>query len=128
MSHCEKLSRKQESAVVALLTEPTIVAAAQMVGVSEKTLDRWLADPTFAATYRAARKKVFDQAVNTLRAASTEAVQTLRDALSDVSSSIRLRAALGILDFGIKITEMTDIEERLTALERRAQDGNGKPV
>jgi len=114
--------------VVALLTEPTIVAAAQMVGVSEKTLDRWLADPTFAATYRAARKKVFDQAVNTLRAASTEAVQTLRDALSDVSSSIRLRAALGILDFGIKITEMTDIEERLTALERRAQDGNGKPV
>jgi len=118
VGHGQKLGRKMEAAIAALLLEPTIPAAAQRAGVSERTLDRWLSNPVFAAAYRAARKKVFDQAVSTLRAASTEAVQTLRDALNDTSSSIRVRAALGILDFGIRITEMTDLEERISALER----------
>ena len=36
--HGEKLSRKQEQAVVALLTMPTIRKAAEKAGVGERTL------------------------------------------------------------------------------------------
>jgi hypothetical protein len=42
-----KLSRKQELAMSALLTCPTLLAAAQQCGLAEVTLHRWLKDATF---------------------------------------------------------------------------------
>src|SRR5688572_27719597 len=39
--HGERLSRKQEQAVVALLEQPTLGQAAAAVGVNEKTLRSW---------------------------------------------------------------------------------------
>jgi len=42
--HGEKLSRKQEQAIAALLTCPTIEQAAKAAGVGETTLWRWLQD------------------------------------------------------------------------------------
>ena len=40
--HGEKLTRKKELAIVALLTEPTITKAASSAGISEATLRRWM--------------------------------------------------------------------------------------
>ena len=52
--HGEKLNRKQEQAVVALLTEPTIAKAAEAIGVGEKSLRRWMNLEQFGETYRQA--------------------------------------------------------------------------
>jgi hypothetical protein len=40
--HGQKLSRKKESAIAALISLPTIGDAAKLVGIGEKTLFRWL--------------------------------------------------------------------------------------
>jgi hypothetical protein len=56
--HGEKLSRKREQAIAALLTQPTIAAAAKMAGIGERTLRRWLKLPEFASAYDAARREV----------------------------------------------------------------------
>ena len=40
--HGEKLTRKKEQAIVALLTEPTITRAADSAGIAEATLRRWM--------------------------------------------------------------------------------------
>ena len=50
------LSAKQDKALIALLTEPTISAAAKKVGIGERTLHTWLRDATFTAAYREARR------------------------------------------------------------------------
>ena len=53
--HGEKLTRKQEQAVAALLEQPTVLRAATAAGVSERTLRLWLKDPGFKAAYPGSR-------------------------------------------------------------------------
>ena len=50
--HGERLSRKQEQAVAALLEHATIRAAAAAVPVHERTLRQWMRAPAFAAALK----------------------------------------------------------------------------
>jgi HEAT repeat protein len=115
--HGEKISRKQEAAIQALLTELTVLAAAKKAGLGEKTLRRWLQVPAFSQAYRVARQKQFDDSLANLRAASQDAVETLRKALADPSGPLRVRAASAILDLGFK-SQLVDLAERIERLEK----------
>jgi hypothetical protein len=54
-----------------------------------------------------------------LTAAATEAVRTLLELLkSPASAAVRLGASRAVLEIGMKVREMTDVEERLVALEQ----------
>ena len=75
--HGAKRPQRQDVAIAALLTEPTLEAAARRAGVSESSLLRWLRDPAFRAEYRAARRAVVEQAVSGLQHATSEAVAAL---------------------------------------------------
>lgn len=79
------LSPKQQQAVMALLTEPSITAAAAKVRVNEKTIRRWLNDPDFRRAVTAAEAEALDQA--------TRRLVGLQDAAVD-----RLGSLLGKLD------------------------------
>src|SRR5215470_6810621 len=76
--HGEKLSRKREAAILALLAHPTIPEAAKACGISETTMWRWLQRSDFQERYREAQHRVFDGALRSLQSASTEAVDCLR--------------------------------------------------
>ena len=78
MAGIGNLSRKQEQAVAALLSEPTVAAAASSSGVAERTLWRWLQLPAFQAEYRAARRHVVEGAISRLQCATGEAVEALQ--------------------------------------------------
>ena len=116
--HGEKLSRKQEQSIGALLTEPTIFAAAAAVGIGEATLRRWMKRVDFTTEYRAARRQVVEQATARLQQASGGAVDTLVKSLEASSESVQLRAAMAILADATSAVELLDLEERLSALER----------
>jgi transposase-like protein len=116
--HGEKLSRKQEQSIGALLTEPTISAAAAAVGIGEATLRRWMKLDDFTTEYRAARRQVVEQATARLQQASSGAVDTLVKSLEADSESVQLRAAIAILADATNAVELLDLEERLAALER----------
>ncbi len=120
LGHGEKLTRKQEQAIGALLSEQTIASAANQVGISEVTLRRWLKQPDFLAAYRAARREVVEKAVAQLQQSSWAASTTLLKLLASSSDSVRLRAAVAILDHAAKGVELIDFEERLSALEQKA--------
>ena len=119
--HGEKLARKHDQAIVALLTCPTVPEAARAAGVSEATLFRWLQQPDFQGHYRAARQRVVEGAIASLQQAAGEAVQTLRRNLACGAPSVEVRAALGILDQAIKATELIDLEERIQTLEAQLE-------
>ena len=118
--HGEKLTRKQEAAIAALLSEATVGGAAEHAGVSEASLWRWLKMPDFQAAYREARREVMEKAVAQLQNSAWAASTTLVRLLGAGSDSVRLRAATTILDQANKGLEMMDFEERLAALEAKS--------
>lgn len=117
--HGEKLSRKADDLIIALLANETIAAAAKAAGVSEKTAWRWLQDEDFQRRYREARRRVVEQALTAIQAATTEAVETLRRNLHCEKPAVEVRAAESIIATAVKAVEFIDIEERLAMLEAR---------
>lgn len=120
--HGEKLSRKQEHAIAALLSCPTILGAATACEVSEAALHRWLKLPAFQAAYRQARAAVVSQAISQLQQATGEAVKTLCEVMNDrdVWASVRVTAARTVLEMALKGIELDDFGARLDALERQS--------
>ena len=118
--------RKREFAIAALLEKATIADAASAIGVSEKTLRRWLQDPDFAAEHRAAQRQAVDLAIAGLKQATGEAVATLRRNLTSGMPSVEVRAATEILSQTARWQELDELGERVKALEEAAQ-GRGAP-
>jgi hypothetical protein len=112
----EHLKDKQRRFIAALLTEPTVEAAADAVGIGRRTAWTWLADRTFREAYTEASRARLDATVGRLRALASEAVDTLRLALTDDRTSNRVRAAIALLDLTVKI-ELDELARRIEALE-----------
>lgn len=118
--HGEKLSRKQEALISALLLAPTLAEAARAVGVHEATAWRWLKDHAFQEAYREARREVVRQAVAQVQQACRIAVTTLTGVMQDGESpaSAKVAAARTVLETAIKAIELEDLEVRIVALEQ----------
>jgi len=119
--HGEKFSRKDEEAIDALITEPTIKAAAKKVGLGEKTLRRWLEDPDFREDLDAERMHRLEAATRGLEQAAPEAIASLQRVLSDSRYSRDwVPAAKAVLDALFKKARLHDTG-RLSELERKGQ-------
>jgi transposase len=117
IGHGEKLTRKHEQSIAALLSEPSIKAAAESCGIGEATLYRWLQLPDFQASYRTARRQVVERAVSELQAACGEAVATLKRNLACDNPAVEIRAAQIIIEQAVKGVEIIDLQERVERLE-----------
>jgi hypothetical protein len=118
--HGEKLSRKREQAIAALLSASTLVEAAKAAGIGDRTLWRWLQDPHFQTAYRQARRDAVGQAIARLQQVASTAVDTLESVMksSAARDSARVAAARAVLELGVRAIELEDLEARLTALEQ----------
>jgi hypothetical protein len=119
MSALGKKSTRAGLLIAALLTEPTIAAAAAKAGISEATAQRWLRDPEFRREYQRARAEVLSQTISRLLGATGEAVEALRKNLMCGDHAIENRAALGILTHAARGLEFLDFEARLRTLEEK---------
>lgn len=121
----EKLARKWEQAIAALLATPTLRLAAEQAGVSESTLRRWLNDATFQRAYQEARRLVVSQATGQLATACAEAVETLRAVMGDPTApaSARVTAARSVLELAVTSVDVEDIQARVAELDARLQAG-----
>lgn len=113
---------------MALVSRPTLSAAARASGVGERTLRRWLhEDPAFSAAYRKLRSEAMRQAHAHVQSACSEAVQTLRELLKlKKRPDVQARVALGILSVATRIEELENLTARIDALEARHVAGNGR--
>jgi hypothetical protein len=116
----EKISAKQERVIPALLSKPTLKEAAEASGVSEVTLWRWLREPAFQSRYREARRDAVEIAVATMQSDCAVAVRTLREIAEDTEAgaTARVQAAKAILEQSIEAVQLTDVLERLEAIEK----------
>lgn len=113
------ISPKQELAIIHLLAQPTLSAAATAAGVNERTLYRWLQDPAFDAAYRATRRDAVRQAIAVLQRSAGDAAAALASIAGDPTEkgSSRVSAARAILELAIKAVEIEDLDARLAAVE-----------
>ena len=125
--HGEKLGRKQDEAIAALLSHRNLEEAARAAGVGTRTLMRWLKLPEFIQEYRQARREAVHQAVARLQQATGAAATIVMRLMTDPNApaAVKLRAAECVFDRAIKGIELEDIEARVAALEATAADGAG---
>ena len=120
--HGEKLGRKQEEAIAALLTQRNIDDAARQAGVGVRTLIRWQKLPEFQEAYREARRLAYGQSIARLQQASSAAASTLLKVMVDPATppAVKVRAADSVFAHAAKAIELEDIEARVAALEQAA--------
>jgi hypothetical protein len=112
-----------EALLLALACGATAESAALKAGVSVRTVHRRLADPGFCRRLQAVRADLVQRTAAALTAAATEAVRTLLELLkAPAPAAVRLGAARAVLEFGVKLREAGEMDERLRALEERLDE------
>jgi transposase-like protein len=108
--------------IMALACGATVEAAAQKAGVSPATVYRRQHEPEFQTLLRAARSGMVERTAASLTALGLEAVRALAELLKpSTPAPVRLGAVRITLESGLKIREIADLEQRLTALEELMQ-------
>ena len=87
----------------------------------------YMKDPEFCAAYKSAAAGIMDGATRQLRQNLTAAIDRLGQIVTDdtEASPAQISAARTLLDFNLKFTELTDVLDRLTELERWKDESNG---
>ena len=113
----------RERAILALLSEKTLGAAAGKCGVNEKTLRRWLAgDEAFKKAYTEARQATFEAGMGRIQALTVRAVETFEELLDDKKHpNVRLGAARTVAEIGIHQHDAETILRKLEEIEAAQQ-------
>ena len=126
------LSRTQERALEALISQPTIPLAAGASKVSVRTIYRWLEkDDAFKAEYLRLRREIVNNAVFQIQKAANNAVNVVISLMNDpeTPASVRLGAARATLEMCIEALKAEFLEERIQALEEQvAKLGTMRPT
>lgn len=115
----KRLTAKRERAIIALMSETSVAAAARATGVGERTMHTWLRDDDFRQAYREARRQAFDRAISMTQQYAAAAVRTLLQVMADKESgaAARVSAAVALLKFGREGMELDELQERVERLE-----------
>lgn len=121
------MTPKKQKALLALLANPTKERAAAAAGITSKTLRAYLADPEFQAEYKKAFAGLVEDATRQAQRTLDPAIAVLREIMQDggENGQVRVSAARSVLEYGLKMTEQTDILTRLSELEAEMGGGHG---
>ncbi len=113
-----ELTFRQQAALPTIAHARSLAQAARDTGVAERTLRRWLEDPSFRQELDRLRQKSYDLARQQAQAAMPMCLSILADAaLESPDPALRLRAARYLLSYGVKFVEADNLKERLNAVE-----------
>lgn len=124
--HGEKMSRRREAAIAALLNAPTLEQAAADCGLGVSTLRRWLKDEAFAAQYREAKAALVRNATATLRKEMDKGVRVLAAIAGNkkAPAASRVSSAVALIRLGLEAHQSENLEERIERLETELSGGN----
>ena len=113
------MTRNQERALAALIGSPTQEAAAAKAGITSRTLRRYLQDPEFSAEYERLTGQLVVGAALQAQKSLAPALNALLEIATDADAGMgpRVQAARGLLEYGIRLSELADVYSRIEALE-----------
>jgi len=112
------LTSTQLRAISYILESSSIEEAARKAKVSRGTLYNWMKEELFHEKLMEERTAIFNESLGLIKQATREAVNVLVDLLKCKNETTRRLAAREILGFSIRITEIKDIEERVSKVEQ----------
>ncbi len=120
----KELTSKQQQAILLLAKGSTIVAAAKELGINEKTLDRWKTLPEFKAAQRLAEDELYSEALAQLKQVAPKAIACLVRNMDpeEAAPYVQVAAASKLLDAGLQVQKVAELEKLLADLETRLQD------
>lgn len=115
----DKLNVRQELAINDLLKGNSITQSAKNVGVSEATLNRWLANSEFKVVLNERKSLIVGNCIDKINLLGNKAI-TFLDSMLDyeqISSNVRLNASKSILDMILKFNEQRNIMNKMKEIE-----------
>lgn len=121
------MSRKfltNEAIAAALIEHGSTKAAAEALGCKRNTIYERRRDPDFQKIYAQAKADVLKAATSKIQGQMLGAVDTLVSIMKDedTAAQTRTNAACYVLQYGVKLTETTDILDRIETLEESVND------
>lgn len=114
-----KLSVKQELAINELLKGNSIVDSAKNIGISEATLNRWLANSEFKVVLNERKDLIVDNCIDKVNLMGNKAIKVLDSILDNerASDNVKLNASKSILDMILKFNEQKKIIDKMKEIE-----------
>ena len=114
----KELSDRQIKAIPHLVTSPTFEEGRKKAMISKNALYKWLKNPAFKDELIQQRNIVITEAMETLKANIGQAINALIELLDTEKESLKRQVANDILNHGLKVIELQEMEKRLSELER----------
>ena len=99
----QALTPIQQRAIIVVQTRRTVRAAALEVGVSERTLHRWLSEKRFRRVLEESRRMAFVESMREPQYLSRQAVDTLRKVMEATDCpTARVNAVRTVFDYAVR--------------------------
>ncbi len=117
------LTRRQKRLLPLLVSMPSEQQACDEAKVSRSTLYSWKQQESFTDALQAAQDEAFAESLSKVKVNATAAVETLLELMTAGKQDVRARCAALILEHGIKIRQVEELEKRLAILEQAVGAG-----
>lgn len=114
----------QEQIIAGLLVNGTITATAEQIGTSRRTIYKAMQEEGFNKAYSKAKQHLLQEVCNNLVSTLLEAVDVTKSIMNNTDNSpqIRLNAGQILFNTCIRLTEQTEVLQRIEKLERSVSD------
>lgn len=116
-------SEADDALAAALAAGRSVKDAAAALGLSERTVHRRNADPAFRARVQALRDQMVSAAAGRLADNLEVSVLILRRLLTNADPHVQHKAAVKIIELGLKVRSEVDLAGRVALLEQRLATG-----
>ena len=106
------MAMRDEAVITAILTNPTIKAAAASLNCSESAIYKRLKEPKFKTALSKRRSMLLEEAMNVLQSRMLEAVEIISGIMNNTEAppQTRLNAAESLLRNSLKLSELVSEE------------------
>ena len=128
----DSLTRTQRRAIPLILAEKSIEAGCRSArgtreaGCTKQTFYNWLKDESFRGEYQRQQGLIFDLAFDTMKRNVQDGADKLAGLLSTDNPQLLRHVCRDVLDYTLKMKEMTEVNARIDVLERTVAENRGK--
>lgn len=117
------LSSRQNRVLSALLIEPSLTKVSEITGISTRTIHNYVKMPEFQEEYQKRITGVIQEATRQMQLSLSPAITALKNIVDDdaESANVRVASARVILDYCLRLTEITDILRRIESIEQNIE-------
>jgi transposase len=124
MTKNARLTHKQERAITLLLQNKSTEEIASELRVNQSTVYRWLKQDAFKERFNEVRQELFNEALNSLKTLTKQAIDTLDDILKNgTKETSRVTASKTVLELALRLKEVEELEKRVEELEKIVEGG-----